>query len=174
MAQGEKVDRGGLYLVVGGVLFLLLVEGVTFAVSGTLLAGGGIGWAVGLGVGAAILSALVGAGADALAKRAERPSLGLLGPVVLLAGAALCGWLWMVPLLHRSNESFGYQGRYRVEYADGRSETVGGATLGLEAWNARAGAATGATLALLLCGLWMGAGSVRSLGAHAPPQAPGP
>jgi len=159
MAQEPKVDRGGLYLVFAGVVFLLLSEGVTFLVAGTLLMGRGLGYAVGVGIGVGIVSLLIAGALESLAKRAAQPALRFLAPALFLAGALACGGFLMLPLLHRSNESFGYRGDYQVEYSNGRTERVAGSQLGREAWEGYAGAATGATLSLLLCGLWMGVGA---------------
>jgi len=161
MAEAEKVDRGGLYLVLAGVGFLVLCEAVTFLVAGTLLMGRGLGYALGVGIGVGILALLFAGAAEALAKKTKQSGLKFLAPALFLAGAIACGWFLMVPVLHRSNDSFGYQGDYQVEYTDGRTERVAGAKLGLEKWEGYAGAATGATFSLLLCGLWLGVGAIR-------------
>jgi len=161
MAPEEKVDRGGLYLLLSGVGLLVGCEALTFVTTGTLLSGRGLGFALGVGVGAAVVSLLVFTAFESLATRMKRAALRFVGPALLLAAALACAGFLLVPILRRSNDSFGYKGQYRVEYSDGRTENVDGATLSSSAWNAYAGASLGGTLTLLLCGVCGVVGALR-------------
>jgi len=155
MADASAPRKGGALGTVLILVFAIGVLGLTYLLSGHFLDGSGIGWAMGVGLGAALASLLI----TGVLEKMKAPSLA--GPVLLLLAAAAIFWRVTLPVLHRPDTFYGYQGTYQVTYSDGRTETVDGAVLNQKEWSKHAGGWMALSLAPACFALGLLAGSLR-------------
>ncbi|HXZ29122.1 MAG TPA: hypothetical protein VEG08_14105 [Terriglobales bacterium] len=133
MADASAPRKGGALGIILILVFAIGVLVLTYLLSGHFLDGSGVGVAMGVGIGAAIASLLI----TGILEKMKAPSLA--APALLLLAAAAIFWRVTLPVLHRPDTFYGYQGTYQVTYSDGRTETVDGAVLGEKEWSKHAG-----------------------------------
>lgn len=142
----------GIILV---LVFGVAVLGLTYLLSGRILDGTGVGWAMGVGLAAGLASLI-------LCGLLEKVSaLRKAAPLIVLLVGALCFWRLALPVLRHPDTNYGYSGTYQVTYSDGRTETVDSSALNEEQWSKRAGGYLALALAPACVALGILADSLR-------------
>ncbi len=113
-----------------------------------------MGWSCATGL-AGFLAAWIVAGLTGkVAAATQNAGLRWLAPVLVLAGAAALTWFLVIPMMHRSGDSFGYEGTYQVTYSDGHTAAVEASVLNHQEWSKWMGGYLGFTIALFIAAIW--------------------
>jgi lysylphosphatidylglycerol synthetase-like protein (DUF2156 family) len=168
----KSSGKGGVIPLLVVLAFMGVTNGIVYLGSGELLTSSGVGWSCATGFAGFLVAWMVAGLTGKIAAATQNAGLRWLAPVIVFVGAAALTWFLVIPMMHRSGDSFGYQGTYQVTYSDGHTAAVEASVLNHQEWSKWMGGYIGVTIALFLAGVWQVRNRLRKEVAPGPETGP--
>jgi hypothetical protein len=149
----KSSNKGGMIFLLLFLAFIGATNGIVYMGTGQLLTFSGVGTSCATGFAGFLAAVIVGVGTQKIGTARRNPRLRWLAQVVVVAGAAAFTWFLVIPMMHRSGASFGYEGSYHVTYSDGRNEVVEASVLNHQEWSKWMGGYIGFASGLFLAAI---------------------